>query len=61
MIKSKSTKDISNLSQLGRYLDDNRNVDYNRIKNDIWFLDKIKEFESMDVNALSHDDELQEN
>jgi len=58
MIKSKSTNDISNLSQLGRYLDDNHNVDYNLIKNDTWFLKKIKEFETMDVSALSHDDEF---
>ncbi len=58
MIKTKSTKDVSNLSQLGRYLDENHNVDYDRIKNDTWFLEKIKEFESMDVSALSHDDEF---
>ncbi|MCK4797864.1 MAG: DUF547 domain-containing protein, partial [Spirochaetes bacterium] len=58
MIKTKATKNISNLSQLGRYLDENHNVDYERIKNDTWFLDKIKEFETMDLSALSHDDEF---
>ncbi len=58
MIKTKATTDISNLSQLGRYLDDNHNVDYELIKNDTWFLEKIKEFEVMDVSALTHDDEF---
>jgi len=58
MIKTKATTDISNLSQLGRYLDDNHNVDYNLIKKDTWFLDRIKEFEDMEVTALSHDDEF---
>ena len=58
MIKTKATKDISNLSQLGRYLDESHNVDYERIKNDSWFLNKIEEFETMDVSALSHDDEF---